>query len=88
MVPATAGPLDLVIGKPTHHACAMPAAAGKISDTVLSHDKIQSRRVFVDLQDHRTVLVAVDQPAPSVPCRFREPGGGDFLLGSRQFLYL
>ncbi|AGS33616.1 insertion element membrane protein [Corynebacterium maris DSM 45190] len=64
MVPATAGPLDVVIGKPTHHACAMPAADGKISDKFLSHDKVQSRKVFVDLQDHRTVLVAVDQPAP------------------------
>lgn len=62
----TTGAIDVTIGldvgKTAHHACAMTPAGEIIYDKPLPQDEDQLRKVFLDLQEHGTVLVVVDQP--------------------------
>lgn len=67
--------LGLDVGKGEHHATAVTPAGKKAFDKRLPNSEPKLREVFGKLQaKHGTVLVVVDQPASSVPCRWRWPG--------------
>lgn len=62
--------LGLDVGKGEHHATAVTTTGKKAFDRRLPNSEPKLREVFAKLQaKHGTVLVIVDQPPRSGPCR-------------------
>ncbi|CAB0773336.1 IS110 family transposase [Corynebacterium diphtheriae] len=56
--------LGLDVGKTEHHACALDREGNKLFDKPLPQVESDLAKLFNALQQHRTVLVVVDQSNP------------------------
>lgn len=54
--------IGLDVGKTGHHACALDPDGNRLFDKPLPQDEAQQRELFTHLQEHRDVLMVVDQP--------------------------
>ncbi|CAB0625995.1 IS110 family transposase [Corynebacterium diphtheriae] len=73
--------LGLDVGKTEHHACALDREGNKLFNKPLPQVESDLAKLFNALQQHRTVLVVVDQPntigaLPIAVARDRDCQGG------------
>ena len=61
--------LGLDVGKEGHHAVARDRSGKKLLDRALPNDEAKLRELYGRMRAHGPVLLVVDQPVPSPPCR-------------------